>query len=382
MKILAMLGMTALAVFGETTNSPAPAGKPTADISPAAILAAMKTVADWQLNHPSPSLEHNKENAWTYGAFYAGVMALAEIADTPKYHDAMVAMGQKFNWQPAPRTYHADDLCVCQTYLELFLKDRDPAMLQPTKERFDFILTHPSTNDLHFRIHGSTDRWSWCDSLFMAPPAWARLYQATRVGSYLAIMDKEWWATSDFLYDPKEHLFFRDSTYFDRQEANGKKVFWSRGNGWVFAGLARVMAALPADFRHRNLYERQFKEMSARIATLQQPDGLWHPSLLDPASYPLKETSGSGFFTFGLAWGINHGLLERGKFEPVVRKSWPALVACVTPEGRLEYVQPVGSDPKKFAPDSTEVYGTGAFLLAGREMFRLATTSDRVPHSN
>jgi rhamnogalacturonyl hydrolase YesR len=197
------------------------------------------------------------------------------------------------------------------------------------------------------------------------------MYTATGDKKYLAFLDREFWMTSEFLYDKSEHLYFRDSTYFEKREANGKKIFWSRGNGWVLAGLARVLQYLPPDFPHRSLYEEQFKEMAAKVASLQQPDGLWRPSLLDPVSYPLKETSGSGFYTFGLAWGLNHGLLDRQKYEPIVLKSWKALTECVTPEGKLEHVQPVGADPKKFDPEHTEVFGVGAFLLAGSEMYRL-----------
>jgi unsaturated rhamnogalacturonyl hydrolase len=351
------------------------ASSPSAEISPSTVLTTMKLVADWQLAHPSPSAQKNKqysERSWTYGALYTGIMALNEIAGTPQYHDALVAMGKKFDWQPGPREYHADDHCVSQTYLELYLKDRDAAMLQPTKERFDFILAHPATNDLHMGVKGAQDRWNWCDALFMGPPAWIRLFKVTDEPRYLDFMDKEWRATSDFLYDTNEHLYFRDSTYFDKREANGKKIYWSRGNGWVLAGLARVLEVMPADYPQRKFYEQQFKEMAAKIASLQQEDGLWRASLLDPDSFPLKETSGSGFFTFGIAWGINHGLLERAKFEPAARKAWAALVGCVTPEGKLEHVQPVGADPKKFLPTDTEVYGTGAFLLAGSEMYRLA----------
>ena len=140
----------------------------------------------------------------------------------------------------------------------------------------------------------------------------------------------------------------------------------------MLAGLARVLEVMPADSPQRKFYEQQFKEMAAKITSLQQEDGLWRASLLDPDSFPLKETIGSGFFTFGLAWGINHGLLERAKFEPAAHKAWAALVGCVTPEGKLEHVQPVGADPKKFLPTDTEVYGTGAFLLAGSEIYRLA----------
>jgi rhamnogalacturonyl hydrolase YesR len=185
-------------------------------------------------------------------------------------------------------------------------------------------------------------------------------------------MDKEWWAASDFLYDKDEHLYFRDSHYFDRKEANGKKIFWSRGDGWVMGGLARVLEFMPADYPSRSKYETQFKEIAEKIASIQQPDGMWHASLLDPASYPEKEASGTGFYTFALAWGINHGLLDRAKYEPVVRRAWAGLLTCVTPEGKLGYTQQVGADPKSFKPEDFEVYGAGAFLLAGREMYTLA----------
>ena len=245
-------------------------------------------------------------------------------------------------------------------------------MLAPTQERFNYILEHQSTNQLNFRIKGSQKRWSWCDALFMSPPAWLRLYLATGDKRYVEFMDKEWRATSDYLYDPQEHLYFRDSTYFEKREANGKKVFWSRGNGWVMAGLARVLQVMPPEHPTRPFYLEQFKQMADKIASLQQPDGLWHASLLDPESYPLKETSGSGFYTFALTWGINRGILERSRYEPIVRKAWTALVGCVNADGKLEHVQPVGADPRKFDPTHSDVYGVGAYLLAGSEIYRLA----------
>jgi hypothetical protein len=211
----------------------------------------------------------------------------------------------------------------------------------------------------------------------MAPPAWARLTTATGDEKYLNFAVTNWWRTTDYLYDTNEHLFFRDSTYFNKREANGQKVFWSRGNGWVMGGLVRVLQFLPMNSPERPRFEKLFSEMAEKILTCQQPDGLWRASLLDPDSYPLKETSGSGFYTYALAWGVNQGLLDRAKFEPAVRKAWTALVACVDADGKLTHVQPIGADPKKFADDSTEVYGTGAFLIAGSEVYRMAVL--RIP---
>lgn len=374
MKQLALLSFLTLALCGCAQDRLSVSQASSPELSASHILKSMEKVADWQLTNGSPSDAHYHEggNGWTYGAFYAGVMALDSIANTPKYHDAMVATGKRLDWRPAARRYHADDQCVGQMYLEMYMEDHDPAMLGPIKAKLDYILEHPSTDSLDFQKKGKEDRYWWCDSLFMGPPTWARLYKVTGEKKYLDFMDKEWWAASDFLYDKKEHLYFRDSRYFTQKEANGKKIFWSRGNGWVLAGLARVLEMMPADYPDRARYETQFKEMAEKIASLQQPDGLWHASLLDPDSYPMKETSGSAFYTFALAWGVKHGLLSRTKYEPVVQKAWIGLESCVFPDGKLGYVQQVGADPKSFKPEDFEVYGAGGFLLAGKEMYLLA----------
>jgi len=157
-----------------------------------------------------------------------------------------------------------------------------------------------------------------------------------------------------------------------RLEANGEKIFWSRGNGWVMGGLVRILQELPKNYPAREFYESLFKEMSSRIVDLQQEDGLWRASLLDPASYPGGEVSGSGFFCYALAWGINNKLLDRKTYLPFVKKAWIALNKCVDTEGRVGWVQPIGADPRKnFDENSWEVYGTGAFLLAGSEVIKL-----------
>jgi len=340
-----------------------------AEIKPAPVLTVMQKVADWQLANPSK----HKTTDWTQGAGYAGMMALAGISGDAKYREAMYAMGETNGWQPGTRKFHADDHCVGQTYAELYFLYREPKMIAPLKARFDDILANPTTiTSFDFRQPKgvATENWSWCDSLFMGPPAWIRLYAATGDQKYLDFAVSNWWRTTDFLYDKDEHLFFRDSTYIKKTEANGKKVFWSRGNGWVMGGLVRVLQYLPANHPDRPRFEQLFKDMAEKVLACQQADGLWHSSLLDPESFPLKETSGSGFFTYALAWGVNQGLLDRSQYQPAVQKAWTALVDCVEADGKLTHVQPVGADPRKFAEDATEVYGVGAFLLAGSEIYR------------
>ena len=198
---------------------------------------------------------------------------------------------------------------------------------------------------------------------------------------YLNFAVTNWWRTSDYLYDKDEHLFYRDSKFFDRREPNGRKLFWSRGNGWVMAGLVRVLQYLPATHPTRKRFERQFKEMAGKVSVCQQADGLWRASLLDAESFPAKESSGSAFFVYALAWGINEGLLDRKQYEPAVIKGWDALGDCVATDGKLTHVQPAGSAPKHFDLGATEVYGVGAFLLAGSEVCRLTESMGKPPAS-
>jgi rhamnogalacturonyl hydrolase YesR len=200
----------------------------------------------------------------------------------------------------------------------------------------------------------------------------AAVSAATGDRRYLDLADRLWWKTTDYLYDRTEHLYYRDSRYFDQREKNGRKVFWSRGNGWVIAGLARLLQDMPADFRGRGRYEALFREMAGAVLAAQSVDGYWRSSLLDPDSRPNPETSGTGFFVFALGWGVKQGLLDRDQYEPAVRKGWEALVRAVHPDGMLGWVQQIGAEPGSAGADSTEVYGTGAFLLAGSAVHALA----------
>jgi rhamnogalacturonyl hydrolase YesR len=377
---VAVLALFALAI--------APAGMRAADAATDAsgIIPLMRKVADWQLANPHRDLSANPHKStlsqigWVQAAGYTGVMALAELTRDEHYYNALRQIGERHGWSMLGRVYDADDQCIAQTYADLYQKYRDPKMIAQVTERFDYILAHSATSILKFESSvnpGHRNRWSWCDALYMAPPAWLRLWVATGKKQYRDFVVTNWWKTSAHLYDDAEHLYYRDDRFAGVgeesavREANGKKVFWSRGNGWVMGGLVRVLQILPKDDPARPRFERQFREMAPVVLSCQQSDGLWRVSMFDPASYPLKETSGSGFFCYAFAWGINNGLLDRATYKPAVLQCWNAMVACVTPEGKLTHVQPVGYDPKSFPDDSTEAYGSGAFLLAGSEVYKL-----------
>jgi len=345
-------------------DSPADAGPIATDLSPdfrkKDVAHALRKVADWQLNRA----QGNYLQDWTLAALYAGFMAVPLEVHGSTYQNAMRSMGQQFNWQLGPRPEHADDHAIGQTYLELYAKSHDPVMIIPTRDSMDALLKR--TDDPQKPL------WWWCDALFMAPPVLADLSKVTGNKTYLDFMNREWWITSNLLYDPQQHLYSRDATFLDKKEANGKKLFWSRGNGWVMAGLVRILDTMPKDYPERRRYVTQFQEMASSVSALQGTDGLWRTGLLDAAAYPLPEVSGSAFNTYALAWGVRTGILDRKKYLPVVRKAWAGLLTHVYQDGRLGCIQPIGAAPGKFTPTSSYVYGVGAFLLAGSEIYALS----------
>jgi rhamnogalacturonyl hydrolase YesR len=331
-----------------------------------AIVDIMTAAADWQLAHPSKHPPYD----WTQAPFYIGLNAFAPLSrDRQRYLAAVRRNGDVNRWRPGLRPLCADDHAISQSYFHLYLVENEKAMIEPSLLLFDQVRLFPFDESMEFENWEKTWRqFTWCDSLFMSPPAYALAYRATGERRYLDFMNRMWWKVTDYLYDRNEHLYYRDSRFF------GTKTFWSRGNGWVLAGLARVLQNIPADYPDRPRYVALFREMSARIAMLQGSDGYWRSSLLDPDEMPMPETSGTAFYVYALAWGVNEGLLERATHEPVVRRGWSALVRAVHPNGMLGYVQRIGDQPGATSAETTEIYGTGALLLAGSEVIRLKAT--------
>lgn len=353
------------ALAGATPARPVPRD---AVFSPTYINAVLLKTAQWQLQHPK-----HKPTDWTNGAFYAGVFAAYETTKSPALLDSLLAMGERNRWSPGARFDHADDIAICQTYIDLYRLKKDRRLIQPTIDTVQKMRTVPGPE---VKKHNLT--WWWCDALFMGPPVLAKLSATLGDPSYNDLSDRLFRQTDSLLYNQQEHLFARDAGYLidaagaGKREANGQKIFWSRGNGWVIGGLVRVLQELPAKHPSRPYYLTLFRQMSERLLTLQQPDGLWRASLLDPAAYPGGEASGSGFDCYALAWGINQGILAKKTYQPAVEKAWVALTKLVSPEGWVGWVQPIGADPRSnFTAESWEVYGTGAFLLAGSQVVRL-----------
>lgn len=335
---------------------------------PAVILEMLDRAFSWQVGRQT-----TRQGAigWVNGAFHTGVSALYAATGGQDYREAIVAKGEAARWTLFERTtgkafYHADDHCIGQSWLELYMLDPDPETLwmEDVQARLDRVMADP--------LPGRVDM-NWCDALYMSPPVYWQLAEITGEDRYRSFMDRQWWDVTDHLYDPEHGLFFRDQSYFDDVEPNGAPVFWSRGNGWVIGGLVRILDYMPQDWPRRGDYVELLREMAESLAAIQDPeDGLWASSLLYPEKYGSeREASGSAFFIYGIAYGVNEGLLDRGTFAPVLEKGWSGLASLLRGNGVLESIQQIGAGPAAYNGMLREKdYGYGAFILAGLEMIR------------
>ena len=350
------------------------------------VVGLMDNVINWQ-NQQTDHIEKYTLTNWQFAAYYIGVMKAYKTTENKAYQDYLYQVGESHQWETLPDMYHADKIAIGQIYLDLYQQKGGEELIKNTKWVLDANLLRKSPKpDVRYKDNPyKAEWWSWCDALFMAPPTFAKMYQITGEEKYLDYAIDHWLITTDYLWDKKEHLIYRDDRYFGKKTRSGKKIFWSRGNGWVFAGLVHMLEVIPENHPKRNLLVDQFQKMAYRLLDLQErtTGGLWRSNLLDPgifaylnregdkfietAKIDIPENSGSGFFCYGFAWGINNGLLDRDLYEKPMIKAWKELAKHVNREGRLGYVQPVGKDPKPYDEDSWQEFGTGAFLLAASE---------------
>jgi len=337
------------------------------------VLLAMRRVNDrWIADHPSPG-----DNGWARATYFEGDMAMYAVYPSSSYLRYATGWADDNAWdlKGGALTRNADNQCAGQVYFDLY-------RIEPDSKRIAAI-----ESSLAAMVAGEKiDDWSWADALQMAMPAFARMAVVSGDMEYSARLYEmyRWTRISQGgggLYSATDHLWWRDASYRPPTEApNGKSVYWARGNGWVLAADARTideLDRLPAADPNRPEYVRLLREMASAMAAIQQPDGFWSANLLDPADPAGPETSGTALITYGLAWGVNHGVLDPGTYLPVIARAWKGMVAiAVAPDGKLGYIQPVGTGPARSATTSDSYdFGIGAFLLAGSEVVGLAPGS-------
>lgn len=330
------------------------------------ISTVCKAVAQWQIDHHGEASHDDLH--WTNACMYRGMMAWSLYSGDMTYAEWVKNLAEAKNYSFLDRTYHADDIAVGLAYMQLYGIYKEPKMIQPLKERAFWVASHPSDVVMSRREDRWAERWTWCDAIYMAAPVYAALSNVTYDNIYTDYLDYEFRACTDSLFDKAENLYYRDCLRIPLREPNGEKQFWSRGNGWTVGALVQILENLPENHPTRPYYEKLFVKMCSALLELQDKNGIWHASLLDPEAYPEPESSGSTFFVYGFSWGVRNGYLSEKEYGKAIEKGWKAICECVHPDGKLGYVQRIGSAPGSAAYEDTQVYGAGSFLLAGTEV--------------
>jgi len=310
---------------------------------------------------------------WVAATFYVGASRLARVSDDRRTLRFLSSVADHYNYsvrgaRSGKTILNADDIAIGDLYEELYARRGQEGVLMPLRQRLDWQVPYLArAEDTPALV------WWWADALYMAPPVFARMTAITGDPKYLNAADKEWRRTAARLWVEDEKLFLRDERFKDEnhRDADGDRIYWSRANGWVIGGLVRWLESVPADFAGRAFYVDLFQKMAGRVAGLQQEDGLWRASLLDPEAYPEAETSGSVFYVYALAWGINHGLLDRDTYLPHVLKGWAGLNRHVLANGLVGAAQKTGDQPVSTDPEDVGLYASGTYILAGLEVASL-----------
>jgi rhamnogalacturonyl hydrolase YesR len=354
----------------------------------------MQRANAWFMNqHPDPGAPapgDRPSNLWTRAVYYEGLMALYQLDPEPAFKQYAVDWGSANNWglRNGVMSDNADAQCAGQTYIDLYQLDgsSNPERIADIQASLDLMVSAADTG-----------AWTWIDAIQMSMPTFARLGALTGDSAYY---DQMWGLYSHTrntegggLFDEATGLWWRDADYAPggtyTQSPNGIDIYWSRGNGWVIAALARVLDKLPAGDAHRSQYEQDLQAMASALVPLQRDDGFWNTSLLDPMHCAAKglpdedgpETSGTALFAFGIGWGIRNGLLSESDYGAPLLRAWDALSqTALHDDGFLGYVQSTGAEPcdpdgeRGLGADITpnfDDYGVGCFLLAGSELAKL-----------
>ena len=335
-----------------------------------------KVNTHWQTTH--------KPEAWSFwhvAAYHTGNMEAYKLTGKPGYLDYSLAWADHNQWKGAKGDDRSKwkynygetddhvlfgDWQICfQTYADLYNVKQEENRIKRAREVMEYEMDTPQN-----------DYWWWADGLYMVMPVMTKLYKITGNQKYLDKLYDYILVSDSIMLDNETGLYFRDGKYVwpKHKSVNGKKDFWARGDGWVLAGLAKVLADLPADYAHRDFFETKYRRLADAVVASQQPGGYWTRSMLDPEHAPGPETSGTAFFTYGLLWGLNNGYLKGAKYEDAAKKGWNYLRGtALQQDGSIGYVQPIG---EKAIPgqvvdrNSTADFGVGAFLLAACEYVR------------
>lgn len=336
-----------------------------------------KTNTYWQANNPA-----EVRAFWDNAAYQTGNMEVYKLLQDQKMLDYSLRWAEHNQWMGATEPDAAKwkyknygegqdyvlfgDWQICfQTYIDLFYLGPEEKKIYRAIE----VMNYEADSEAH-------DYWWWADALYMVMPVMTKMYRLTGDVKYLNKLYENILYSDSIMLDKETNLYFRDGKYVypKHKTANGKKDFWARGDGWVLAGLAKVLDDMPETYVRQPFFVEKFVKLAQAVKDLQQPEGHWTRSMMDPAQAPGYETSGTAFFCYGLLWGVNHGYLPKKEYLPTIQKAWNYLVTIALQEdGKVGYVQPIGERAipgQTVDANSQANFGVGAFLLAACEYAR------------
>ena len=335
----------------------------------------------WQTTHPA-----EVRSFWDNAAYHTGNMEVYNLLKDQQMLDYSIRWAEHNQWKGATESDPAKwkyknygegqdyvlfgDWQICfQTYIDLFQLDvrgKGQEVREYMVARAKEVMGYEADSKVH-------DYWWWADALYMVMPVMTKMYKLTGDEKYLRKLYDNILYSDSIMLDHETGLYFRDGKYVypkHKTEA-GKKDFWARGDGWVLAGLAKVLQDMPETYVRQPFFVEKYTNLARGVKKLQQPQGHWTRSMMDPEQAPGYETSGTAFFCYGLLWGVNNGYLSKKEFAPTIEKAWNYLTTIALQEdGKIGYVQPIGERAipgQTVDANSQANFGVGAFLLAACE---------------
>lgn len=339
----------------------------------------------WQHNNKAET-----RSFWDPAAYHTGNMEVYKLLKDDKQLDYTRRWAYHNNWSGATeadpsRWKYANygegkdyvlfgDWQVCfQTYIDLY----NLAIANGGTDADNYFMVKRAKEVMHYEAYSKKDDyWWWSDALYMVMPVMTKMYKLTGDVQYLDKLYENLLYSDRIMLDQETGLYFRDARYVypNHKSVNGKKDFWARGDGWVLAGLAKVLQDLPKDYKHYKFFVDKFQRLADIVAKTQQKDGYWTRSILDPNHAPGPETSGTAFFAYGIMWGVNNGFLAKKDYKKCIDRAWQYISeTAVQADGKVGYVQPIGDRAipgQTVDANSQANFGVGAVLLAACEYYR------------
>jgi rhamnogalacturonyl hydrolase YesR len=334
-----------------------------------------RRVADRLLTTPAESYAFN----WGEGVQMIGMMKIHERVHDEAYADYVRKWAHPYVHKNIRSLLSLDDpgaklpgYCghwsPATAFLYLYQARKQPAHLRLAEQVNDFILHGAERSPEGALSHWIGNHQLWVDTLYMACPLLAGLGKMQNKPEWINAAAEQIILYSKELQDSETGLF-----YHMRDWKTGRRTddLWARGNGWALMSLADTIEVMDRRHKHYAALTSVASRLAEGLARTQDKDGMWHTIMDDPGSYP--ESSATSMLCYGLLKLARLGVLS-DSVHPMAQRAWSVLNEKYVQDGIVTGVS-AGTIPRdrKFytnVPLGSQTWGTGAYLMAGSEVFR------------